>query len=438
MQFLEALARCGLHKYKDASFLAPGARAEGAALNLLGLADEEGVLNFGARSFKPARFDFLKVPRLEGENDARRALWRQLWPRIDLAMIDDFPAWERPVHDLLQGNLSALAAVFLGYAPMGEKDWLQLLRDACPGTEGLPGSAVFRAVVPAGRTLSFHRFLLALCLMAEHLANPHKRYQIEWAPVLTKGTAAAAAAAAAKADEVASEPKPKPAKKTLGTPTTAKSKPEALVEALDGFLQQNLLTPGNCKRSPVLTLHAEMLEDSALQVMIGDFKPQLQQLHDLAAAPVGMALFRRAALPSLALAVARADGEQAATQLFSLYLDAPTDDGAHALRRALESLPTTAVAAAARARHADEEAQIVRAATLFEQRADPANLDVLQRMLRQAERAKSKAAVASALLANGVEPSQLAGQVDEADLEASKQLRAHKQKALRHAATPAR
>jgi hypothetical protein len=40
MQFLEALARCGLHKYKDASFLAPGARAEGAALNLLGLADE--------------------------------------------------------------------------------------------------------------------------------------------------------------------------------------------------------------------------------------------------------------------------------------------------------------------------------------------------------------------------------------------------------------
>jgi hypothetical protein len=140
------------------------------------------------------------------------------------------------VHDLLQGNLSALAAVFLGYAPMGEKDWLQLLRDACPGTEGLPGSAVFRAVVPAGRTLSFHRFLLALCLMAEHLANPHKRYQIEWAPVLTKGAAAAAAAAAAKADEVASEPKPKPAKKTLGTPTTAKSKPEALVEALDGFL----------------------------------------------------------------------------------------------------------------------------------------------------------------------------------------------------------
>jgi len=286
MQFLEALARCGLHKYKDASFLAPGARAEGAALNLLGLADEEGVLNFGARSFKPARFDFLKVPRLEGENDARRALWRQLWPRIDLAMIDDFPAWERPVHDLLQGNLSALAAVFWGYAPMGEKDWLQLLRDACPGTEGLPGSAVFRAVVPAGRTLSFHRFLLALCLMAEHLANPHKRYQIEWAPVPTKGAAAAAAAAAAKADEVASEPKPKPAKKTLGTPTTAKSKPEALVEALDGFLQQNLLTPGNCKRSPVLTLHAEMLEDSALQVMMGDFKPQLQQLHDLAAAPV--------------------------------------------------------------------------------------------------------------------------------------------------------
>lgn len=144
------------------------------------------------------------------------------------------------------------------------------------------------------------------------------------------------------------------------------------------------------------------------------------------------------ALPSLALAVARADGEQAAGQLFSLYLEAPTDDGANALRRALESLPTASIAAAARARHADEEAQIVRAATLFEQRADPANLDVLQRMLRQAERAKSKAAVVSALLANGVEPSQLAGQIDEAVLEASKQLRAHKQKALRHAATPAR
>ena len=283
VQFLEALARCGLHKYKDASFLAPGARAEGAALNLLGLADEEGVLNFGAKSFKPARFDFLKVPRLEGENDARRALWRQLWPRIDLAMIDEFPAWERPVHDLLQGNLSALAAVFLGYAPMGEKDWLQLLKDACPGMEGLPGSAVFRAVVPAGRTLSFHRFLLALCLMAEHLANPHKRYQIEWAPVPTKG--AAAAAAAAKVDEVASEPAPEPAKKTLGKPAFAKSKPKALAEALDDFLQQNLLTPGHCKRSPVLTLHAELAEDSALQVMMGDFKPQLQQLHDLAAAP---------------------------------------------------------------------------------------------------------------------------------------------------------
>ncbi len=144
------------------------------------------------------------------------------------------------------------------------------------------------------------------------------------------------------------------------------------------------------------------------------------------------------ALPSLALAVARADGDQAASQLFSLYLEAPTEDGAKALRRALESLPTTSVAAAARSCPTQDEAQIVRAANLLEQRADPAQLDVLQRMLRQAERANSKAAVACALLANGIEPSQLAGQVDEAVLEASKQLRANKLKALPRAATPAR
>ena len=71
------------------------------------------------RSFSPPRFDYLGKDRLDGEPEGRRQLWRLVWPRVDVAMIDGFPEWDQPVHDILHAAFPSIAAVFIAYAEGG-------------------------------------------------------------------------------------------------------------------------------------------------------------------------------------------------------------------------------------------------------------------------------------------------------------------------------
>lgn len=138
------------------------------------------------------------------------------------------------------------------------------------------------------------------------------------------------------------------------------------------------------------------------------------------------------ALPALATTLARAEGEAAALVLVPRYLRAPSEEGATSLRRALASLPAADIAAAVRSEAVADESSCVRAATLLEQNPDVAQLDVLQRLLRDASTPRAAAHVVSALLEHGVEAKSLAQQVHKSVLAAAVKRRG--QRAVR--ATP--
>jgi hypothetical protein len=125
------------------------------------------------------------------------------------------------------------------------------------------------------------------------------------------------------------------------------------------------------------------------------------------------------ALPALATTVARAEGPDAALALVPRYLHARSEEAANSLRYALESVPCDQVAAAVRSETTQEESACIRAAELLEQRADPSQLDVLQRLLRDAGTPRAKAHVVSALLEHGVDAKTLSSQVHKSVLAAA-------------------
>lgn len=125
------------------------------------------------------------------------------------------------------------------------------------------------------------------------------------------------------------------------------------------------------------------------------------------------------ALPSLATAVARAEGHAAAAALIPLYLRATSEDSASAICGTLASLPGDQIAAALRAETVDDDTACIRAANLLEQKPDMAQLDVLQKLLREARTPRASTHVVSALLAHGVDPKTLSRQVHKSVLAAA-------------------
>lgn len=125
------------------------------------------------------------------------------------------------------------------------------------------------------------------------------------------------------------------------------------------------------------------------------------------------------ALPALATTLARAEGDGAARALLPRYLATTDEQAAAGLRRALEALPASDLAAAVRAEPIADENACIRAAGLLEERPDVAQLDVLQRLLRDARTPRAQAYVASALLENGVPAATLARQVHKSVLAAA-------------------
>ncbi len=143
-------------------------------------------------------------------------------------------------------------------------------------------------------------------------------------------------------------------------------------------------------------------------------------------------------LPALATATARAEGRDAADCILPLYLETSAEGAATALQRTLLSLPADEVAAAARRCDLVDETAAIRTANLFEERADPAQLDVLQRMLRSAKRPRVSAAVTQALLAHDVSEESLRHSVPEAVLHVAKQRRKARDTSTTPTASPVR
>ncbi len=144
------------------------------------------------------------------------------------------------------------------------------------------------------------------------------------------------------------------------------------------------------------------------------------------------------ALPALATTLARAEDAGAALALMPRYLRAPTAAGAAGLRRTLACLPSAELAAALRAESIVDEQSCIRAAELLEQQPDVAQLDVLQRLLREARTPRAAAHVASALLDHGVEPKSLAQQVHKSVLAAAIQRRKQRDAGANATASPMR
>lgn len=125
------------------------------------------------------------------------------------------------------------------------------------------------------------------------------------------------------------------------------------------------------------------------------------------------------ALPSLVTAVARAEGDDAADALMPRYLRATSEDSAAAIGGTLASLPGDRIAAALRRESVDDDTACIRAANLLEQKPDASQLDVLQKLLREARTPRASTHVVSALLAHGIDAKDLSRQVHKSVLAAA-------------------
>ena len=115
--FAEAVARCGVDKYRGIKALAakPEASVSGFVQNLLGEASEEDVVS-AATYIKAHRFDASKAAPLGGQSAEAFAEWRALWGQLQLSAMPGFPLWEKEVHDALQAESAALLSIFAAYA----------------------------------------------------------------------------------------------------------------------------------------------------------------------------------------------------------------------------------------------------------------------------------------------------------------------------------
>ena len=143
-------------------------------------------------------------------------------------------------------------------------------------------------------------------------------------------------------------------------------------------------------------------------------------------------------LPALATATARAEGRDAADCILPLYLETSAEGAATALQRTLLSLPADEVAAAARRCNLADQTAALRTASLFEERAHPSQLDLLQRMLQSAKRPKVAAAVTQAMLAHDVSEESLRHRVPDAVLQVAKSRRKEREAGSLPGATPVR
>ena len=100
-ELMEAIARCGVDKYKLVKQITKAEAVRGMCENILGDADEEAVITRATYHFCP-RYDPAESQAGSMSAD-EHAEYLGLWSQLKLADIHGFPQWEKEVHEALKG-----------------------------------------------------------------------------------------------------------------------------------------------------------------------------------------------------------------------------------------------------------------------------------------------------------------------------------------------
>jgi len=114
-ELLEAVARCGVDKYRAVKPMSAAQGVTGFVANLVGEKSEDQVIS-DITYIHASRFDASKNAAVAGQSAEELAEWRKVWGVLALEGIHGFPLWEKEVHDLLQPRFSELQSIFRAYA----------------------------------------------------------------------------------------------------------------------------------------------------------------------------------------------------------------------------------------------------------------------------------------------------------------------------------
>jgi len=114
-ELIECVARCGCDKYKPVREMSEAAAIKGTIQNLLGELNEEEVM-VGATKVTATRYDWQRYSKpLDGQPLAAHQKWLEVYQRIEIQDIHQYPLWEEGVHDVLQKHFADLGSIFLAY-----------------------------------------------------------------------------------------------------------------------------------------------------------------------------------------------------------------------------------------------------------------------------------------------------------------------------------
>jgi len=110
-ELLEAIARCGVDKYRSIDQINTADKVKAMIANILGDANEEQVVT-DATYIKADRFP---VP----ETSPHGPEWLATWSELQLHTLQGFPLWESGVFDVLAANVESLRSIFAAYSASG-------------------------------------------------------------------------------------------------------------------------------------------------------------------------------------------------------------------------------------------------------------------------------------------------------------------------------
>ena len=114
-ELCECVARCGVDKYKPVREMNEALSIEGFLQNLLGEAGEETVM-VSNTIVRATRFDWQRESTpLPGQMLEHHRKWLEVWQRVELQDVHQFPLWEGEVHAVLQSRFPDLKSIFLAY-----------------------------------------------------------------------------------------------------------------------------------------------------------------------------------------------------------------------------------------------------------------------------------------------------------------------------------
>jgi hypothetical protein len=185
-EILEAIARCGVDKYRNVKAISKVGAVRGMIENILGDADEDAVVTRHTYVFAE-RFDAASgsSPGPSMSKDEHHE-FLGLWSQMQLSKLHGFPLWEREVHFALLNDYGNLKSIFRAYAAgsldgnandmdMEEFHDFILECDLPTAEYGFDTMSLQYSEANQGsgdRVLELHEFLTMLVRIAFYRANP--------------------------------------------------------------------------------------------------------------------------------------------------------------------------------------------------------------------------------------------------------------------------